>query len=171
MKNRIKILLVLPFLSVLLALSCKKDGLPKATQSGENTMAAKVNGKPWQKKACVSCTGGGTGLKVTYEDRDFFAVTGEDHDSGSRIALAISSLKSVGTYSLNSNNVDYARLFKLDDGTYYYTSLKNTGQVTITKLDIANQIISGTFDFTAEDVNNPANTIKVTDGRFDIKYY
>ncbi len=161
---------MLPFLSLLLAASCKKDGLPKATQTGENTMVAKVDGKLWQKKACVSCTGGGTGLIVSYEDRNFFGVTGEDHDSGSRIALSISSVKSVGTYNLSSKNLNYGRLFKIGSGPYYYTSTKNTGQVTITKLDLTNKIISGTFDFTAEDENNPANTIKVTDGRFDVKF-
>ena len=92
MKSKFKILLLMPFLSMLLAASCKKDDLPKATQTGANTMAAKVNGKVWQKKACVSCTGGGTGLIVTYEDRNFFAVTGEDHDFGLQIAIVIKSL-------------------------------------------------------------------------------
>ncbi|RYE25021.1 MAG: hypothetical protein EOP45_05220 [Sphingobacteriaceae bacterium] len=170
MKSRIKILLMLPFLFILLAISCKKDGLPKATQSGENTMAANVDGKPWQMKACVSCTGGGTGLIVTYEDRNFFAVTGEDHNFGLQIAIAIKSLKNVGIYNLSSRNLDFARLYKNNSAGYYYTTTKNVGQVTITKLDLTNQIISGTFDLTAEDESNPANTIKVTDGRFDVKF-
>ncbi|RYE13561.1 MAG: hypothetical protein EOP45_20990 [Sphingobacteriaceae bacterium] len=169
MKNR-RIPARLLLLIILIVSSCRKNGLPKATQTGENTMVAKVDGKLWQKKACVSCTGGGTGLIVSYEDRNFFGVTGEDHDSGSRIALSISSVKRVGTYNLSSKTLDYGRLFKIGSGPYYYTSTKNTGQVTITKLDLTNQIISGTFDFTAEDENNPANTIKVTDGRFDVKF-
>jgi len=49
MRNKVKFLFVLPLLSILLAASCKKDDVPKATQTGANTMAAKVNGKVWQK--------------------------------------------------------------------------------------------------------------------------
>jgi len=30
--------------------------------------------------------------------------------------------------------------------------------------------ISGTFEFTAEEVYNPASTISVTNGRFDVTY-
>ncbi|RYE16771.1 MAG: hypothetical protein EOP42_33395 [Sphingobacteriaceae bacterium] len=133
-------------------------------------MAAKVNGKAWQKKACTSCIGGGSALKVNYDDRDFFVVTGQDHDFGLDIAIVITSLKRTGTYTLSSRNLDYARLYKESDAKYYYTSTKNTGQVTITKLDLVNKIISGTFNLTAEDENNPVNTLKVTDGRFDVKY-
>ena len=46
-------------LIILIALSCKKgDHLPKPSQSGANMMAAKINGKIWQKKGCFSCIGG-----------------------------------------------------------------------------------------------------------------
>ncbi|MHB1176925.1 MAG: DUF6252 domain-containing protein [Daejeonella sp.] len=38
------------------------------------------------------------------------------------------------------------------------------GTVTITKLDTNNKIISGTFEFTAEDEKAPGNTIRVSDG-------
>lgn len=158
------------FLILLTSSSCKKDALPKATQTGANIMAAKVNGQVWEKKACWSCTGGGDGLIVNYEDRDFFAVTGQDPDQGLTIALAISSLKNIGVYQLSSRSLSFARVFKKDGGKYYYTSATNTGQVTITKLDLTNKIASGTFEFTAEDENNPANTIRVTDGRFDVTF-
>jgi len=122
------------------------------------------------KNACWSCSGGGSSLKVNYDDRDFFAVTGEDPDQSSKISLAISSLKSTGIFDLSSRNLNFGVLFNYGEVIYYYTSVKSIGKVTITKLDLANKIISGTFDFTAEDENNPANTIKVTDGRFDVKY-
>ena len=38
----------------------------------------------------------------------------------------------------------------------------------ITKLDIPNRIISGTFDFRAVRPN--CDTLRVSDGRFDIKF-
>lgn len=170
MKNKLKILLMLPFLSVLLADSCKKDDLPTATQTGANTMAAKVDGKVWQTKACVSCLGGGTALSINYDDRDFFGVSGQNRDQNIVITFVIKSLKSARPYYLMAQSNNYAQIYNSKDNSTYYTSNTNKGQVTITKLDLTNQIISGTFDFTAEDENNPANTIKVTDGRFDVKY-
>ncbi len=44
--------IILASIVLLLTISCKKDDLPKATQEGNNTMAAKVNGKVWQRKGC-----------------------------------------------------------------------------------------------------------------------
>ncbi|RYE20165.1 MAG: hypothetical protein EOP45_11510 [Sphingobacteriaceae bacterium] len=171
MKNRIKILLVLPFLFVLLAVSCKKDDLPKATQSGANTIAAKINGKAWQKKACTSCIGGGSALEVNYDDRNFFGVGGQNRDQNITISIIIKSLKSTGTYELTSQNLNYTEIYSSNDHITYSTSMKNKGRVIINKLDLTNHIISGTFEFTGEDENNPTNTIKVTDGWFDVKYY
>jgi len=43
-----------------------------------------------------------------------------------------------------------------------------TGQLTITKLDLQNRIISGTFYFDA--VNPAGDKVSVTDGRFDVKF-
>ncbi len=40
--------LVLFFISFTLILSCKKDGLTKATQNGANTFSCKINGKVFQ---------------------------------------------------------------------------------------------------------------------------
>jgi len=170
MKNKVKILFVLPLLSILLAASCKKDDLPKATQTGANMMAAKVDGKAWQTKACTSCIGGGTALSVNYDDRIFFGISGQNRDQNIVITLVIKSLKSTGVYELTTQTNNYVQFYNSKDIIKYYTSNTNKGTITITKLDLANKIISGTFDFTAEDENNPANTIKVTDGRFDVKY-
>ncbi|RYY30344.1 MAG: hypothetical protein EOP41_00820 [Sphingobacteriaceae bacterium] len=171
MKNKIKILIVLPFLFLLLITSCEKEGLPKATQTGANTMSCKVNGKVWQKKACVSCLGGGSALSLNYDDRDFFGISGQNRDQNITITLIINSLKKTRIYSSSTNGNNQAYLNNYNNGTYYSTSQSNKGTITVTKLDLNNKIISGTFEFTAEDENNPNNTIKVTDGRFDVKYY
>lgn len=47
MKTSITKLLFL-FISLHLILSCKKDGLTKATQKGANTFSCKINGKAFQ---------------------------------------------------------------------------------------------------------------------------
>jgi len=44
----------------------------------------------------------------------------------------------------------------------------NSGSINILRLDTINNIIAGTFYFDA--VNKEGDTIKVTDGRFDLKY-
>lgn len=170
MKSSIKLLFILPLLCILTAAACKKDDLPKATQTGENTMAAKLNGKAWVKKACASCIGGGTALRVNYEDRSFFGISGEDRDQNITITLVVPVLKKVGTYNLSSRETNFARLYNNNNNINYFSSNNNMGKITITKINLAEQIISGTFEFTAEDENNPANTVEVTDGRFDIKY-
>ncbi|MEJ7683715.1 MAG: hypothetical protein WKG06_38815 [Segetibacter sp.] len=43
----------------------------------------------------------------------------------------------------------------------------HTGQVIITKYDAANKIAAGTFNFTAQNVDNDS-IIHITDGRFDV---
>jgi hypothetical protein len=50
----------------------------------------------------------------------------------------------------------------------YLTSITSTGELTLKKFDTVNQIASGTFWFTA--VNNNGDTVKVTDGRFDVRF-
>lgn len=44
-----------------LNMACKKDKTNQPTQTGANKMYAKVNGVPWQKKACWGCISGGGG--------------------------------------------------------------------------------------------------------------
>ena len=83
-----------------------------------------------------------------------------------------------GTYLLNTNahhpggvtNYGYhvkRQLSPIDD---WITSAAQTGSVTLTRFDTVARVVSGTFEFNAENVMNPAQTISVTEGRFDIKY-
>lgn len=164
-------ILLLALLISSLGIACKKEKKDQPTQTGSNTMHAKVNGIPWQKKACWSCIGGGSGLSRNFDDRTSFYITGEDPDANSTLSLIIPSLKMTGAYELSTRILNYAQLNNYKTGTQrYYTSATNKGSVTITKLDINNKIISGTFEFSAEDEENNKNTIRVTDGWFDISY-
>jgi hypothetical protein len=97
-------------------------------------------------------------------------MTGQNKDQNMSVSLLIDNLKNLGNYKLSSQNTNYGRIFQSIPDINYYTSSTKNGIVTITKLDLNNKIISGTFEFTAEDEKNPANTIKVTDGWFDISY-
>ena len=152
--------------------ACKKDDSP--SQTGSNSMSAKVDGKSWSRKPCWECIGGGKGLRIDYDDRDYFALQGQDPDFGMTIEFAIYSMPGVGTYQLNSTyslsnkNINVALLFK--NNKEYTTTEQSTGVINITKVDLLKKIVSGTFTFTAEEEGNPANTIQVTDGRFDVTF-
>ena len=51
----------------------------------------------------------------------------------------------------------------------YVTNDTISGNLTITKLDLTNRIISGKFYFNGIDTASN-ETIKITDGRFDLHY-
>jgi len=79
------------------------------------------------------------------------------------------------TYTLNKNfddDGDYVgggayRPNTLDNGEYYTTS-SITGELTITRVDTSNSIISGTFWFDA--INAEGEVVEIRDGRFDYVY-
>ena len=161
--------LLLALLVCSLSMACKKDKKDQPTQTGANKMYAKVNGVPWQNKACWSCISGGGALDAVYEDGTLkFFVVGENNDQKVRVGIIIKELKTIGSYQLLTRDLNFAYIFK--NNIRHYTNINSLGTVTITKIDLTNKIISGTFEFTAEEENNPANTIKVTDGWFDIVY-
>ena len=49
-----------------------------------------------------------------------------------------------------------------------YTDILNTGQLTITRLDLNEQIISGTFYYNI--IDNKGDLRSVTNGRFDVTF-
>ena len=78
------------------------------------------------------------------------------------------NVKEEGEFDLSSPDdgaatfLDYPKCEYDRDSTVY-----REGKLTITKFDLENQIISGTFEFT---LTKPGcDTIKVTQGRFDMK--
>jgi len=81
-----------------------------------------------------------------------------------------------GTYMLNSN-VSFPSTFgygyfvkrKFAPLDEWVTTTTYTGSVTITKLDMVNKIVAGSFAFTAASISNISVPIQVTEGRFDLK--
>ncbi|RRJ91607.1 hypothetical protein EG240_05250 [Paenimyroides tangerinum] len=81
---------------------------------------------------------------------------------------------SKGTHPLNEVNPGYwgGGYIKGGPDSYLKVSLTNStyiGEMTITKFDLANEIVSGTFWF---DVQNPwtGEKIEVREGRFDTHF-
>ena len=141
--------------------------MPKPTQTGANNMYAKVNGQPWQPKGCI---GGCSQSFLIRYDQIKFSLTGGNIDQKIYIDIILSDLKTTGTYELSNQGSNYAYLYNNTENVRYYTTSNSRGSINITKLDKMNKIISGTFEFTAEDEDNPQHIVNVSSGWFDGKY-
>ncbi len=169
-------LLLLHFCYSLLFFSCQKEKLPKPTQEGKNTFGCKINGKNW-----VPSGGGGfSGIKPV--DGGFFeninTIYIRAYSKDESVQLYLRDVFNIGEYSLSSNTIPMPD--NLDPKSYglysvrkdnatstYITNTMHAGKVIISNRDTVNKIISGTFEFTA--VNSNGKTVKITDGRFDVK--
>ena len=173
-------------LTLTLTLSCcnkddnpfsSKDQLPPETQKGANTAGCLVNGEvfiPHQ-------VGLSPSLVCNYEFLDgqfYFNIAFSDSRNGSVKSVSVNhnkvSLQSGSIYNLNKNTVNDGD-FTGGGGTYfptlqnfYRTNSIKTGELKITRLDVSNSIISGTFWFDA--VNTAGETIQIRSGRFDMNY-
>jgi hypothetical protein len=181
--------IALCFLSlVLLSASCNKRGvapqselskLPAATQTGANTFGCLVNGKAFLPNGNIFA---GPALQCNYinlNGGNYFLISASSKSYPIVYAVAVRTdsltISQGQTTQLTGYNIegeadgDYS-IFNPPAYIYsYYTNKTVTGQLTITKLDPAKQILSGTFSFTAVDASR-GDTVKVTDGRFDMYY-
>ena len=153
---------------------CSSDELPKtlpaATQTGAGTFACTVNGKPF-----IDRSGGYFNCYYQYvEGEYYFAIQGRNKNEEMRTVVLSTTAKTIteGETLLLFENVDgnawgggkFTSSIFGDNASY--TNSQYTGELTITKLDFTNNIISGTFWF---DVENPytGETVQIRDGRFD----
>ena len=163
------------FFAVLL-ISCKSciteptpktelEKLPPATMEGKDTFGCLVNGKAWVTRVS-------TDVGAFYQSRVFQISAGIDEkerDQGITIAV-LSGIMQGNSYDL-SNDPEFEALYggTRPVGICFYDD-ENTliGQLTITKLDPINTIVSGLFEFTT--FVSGCDTIRVTNGRFDVHY-
>ncbi|MCO5253829.1 MAG: hypothetical protein M9892_05625 [Bacteroidetes bacterium] len=166
--------------------------LPPITTEGKNTFGCLVDGEllvPYPRKA----------IKDNFEGLYYSGVWGDEHHGSFHMFAAMDGIQGheskvinirlfnrvfdVGEYLLfndslnsgNTNTTDYnnASLRVYDEkGKSTFESWRvpnpNSGRLNILRLDTLNRIMAGTFYFDA--VNKEGDTIKVTDGRFDLKY-
>lgn len=156
---------------------CKKEsdapGLPAATQIGANTLGFYLNGEAWvPSKGFLGVpnldwyyepdyAGGGLSISASRllsdEDREYFT-------------LGSSHISSTGTYPINNYSNAGIIFFSLMDSCEIYSDDSLTycsGSLTITKLDTANAVISGTFWATMYSASCK-DTLRFTNGRFDL---
>lgn len=73
-----------------------------------------------------------------------------------------SSVNKLGNYTFSHTTIKYKN-------GYYSSDIINNGILSISKYDTINNIISGTFNFSAIDNNTFSETININEGRFDLK--
>ncbi len=143
------------------------EKLPAATQTGKNTFGCLVNGKAFVPTSSVDAT-------AVYQ-QGTLVVYGNLYNPFKTIGLTVNEqtygLISTTSYALTSYPDSYAdaSIQKSTSTVCDYQS-QNTfsGKLTITKIDRLLYVVSGTFEFST--VASSCDTLKVTNGRFDIKY-
>ena len=144
--------------------------LPPATQTGAGTFACYVNGKPF-----IDTSGGYFNCFYQFIDGEYyFGIQGADTVgmiTGVGLGTDKKQIDQGITYQLiepsdGNANGGTGITQSISSGTISYTNTIYTGELTITKLDFTNHIVSGTFWF---DVENPytGETIQIREGRFD----
>lgn len=141
------------------------DKLPPITQTGEDTFGCLVNGKAMVSNYSSYAT-------AIYQG-GFVQISGR-----MSIGNFIQSVKfiipdpfdiNVG-YQLGNNmkcRSEY-RNYINESICYYENNDTYEGEIIFSKIDKINFIISGTFEFST--VNENCDTVRITDGRFDIPY-
>jgi hypothetical protein len=146
------------------------DALPPITQTGENTFACLVNGKPFfsssGRRASYAAADGAYTLSISAWRND---------DIGLRsILLSCLDIKGgvkEGAFPLTTRmSGGYSAKYLIGGSRILdaRTSDESPGNLTITRFDLEEFIVSGTFEFSVKDGED--NTLNFTDGRFDLKF-
>ena len=176
-----------PLLFVPLALllaQCKKadqapaDQLPPATQTGAGTFGCLVNGQPWTPNGFVGLS---TNYAVTYDPGYLggalqvktYRYTGANDDVYQAMTFGAAGVTGPGAHAFplaGPNGIYYADYGQLAPCRYFGSlpvPLYQTGTLTLTRFDLTQGIVAGTFSFTM--VQAGCDTLKITQGRFDKK--
>lgn len=162
-------------LFLLILSGCNKDddsnpSLPPATQTGAGTFACYVNGKPF-----IDNSGGYFNCFYQYVDGGYhFAIQGKDRIGELSSLLIGTNNRTISegeVLTLVENQIGNAGaggFYRIpnSNGIGTYTNSEYTGELTITKFDFQNNVVSGTFWF---DLEHPVTgeRVEVRDGRFD----
>jgi hypothetical protein len=175
----LKTLLLFLLSFTLLSSSCKKQPvdqlslLPPATQTGANAFGCLVNGIALIPGNRSLVTGPLLSCGYAFSQHGYlFNITG-----GGKLRSGNFASVSIQTDSLKISEGETVPLTKfyvpgyacgsyLENLPTHITNDDARGQLMITHLDTIKQIVSGTFYFNA--VNTNGDTVKITNGRFDM---
>ena len=158
--------------------SCNKDDdkpkdpieeLPVATQTGKNTFGCLINGVPFivRNTSMQTAIYQGGGLLIGAQKNI--------NSNFSQVSISLSEsiignvLTENNSYLLNSDTMPKGEYYVENQNCFYFTSNNYIGNLSITKFDKINFVISGTFEFQSKS-NSCEGIINITNGRFDLQY-
>ena len=161
--------------------SCSKKvtELPAATNTGANTFGASINGTLWAPQG-YGIMSTAPILEASFAGNNSYVINARNFSkepTETEFEIYLKNVTAPGTYTLNANtdigpNRTASYIYYVERQVNpvheYITSSTTPGTVTITRLDISNHVLSGTFSFTGKEMSGGA-PIAVTDGRFDVK--
>ena len=171
-------------------LACKKDdtkinfSLPAVTQEGKNTFGFLLNEQAWVNYGRICFTFGcdDETLKGGYNSNGTLRINASRYlkkkgelATEEYFDIEIKSYKQLGTYLIDGTTQDeYIRFVREDRKnnsrkTYLVDSTKNPGILVVTQLDTVAMILSGSFEASLYNESNQADSIKISQGRFDIQ--
>ena len=127
--------------------------------------ACRINGQNWISKTDIY----NLGASIANDTLRFFG--GSGGLQADLIIFFIKDQQQGQTYLLNQPGVSLGSSFMAADPCLQRTIAENSisGALTLTKYDIAHKIVSGTFNCVIPIPQ--CDTLKITDGRFDIQYH
>lgn len=172
-------------ITIFIAFSCEKDlfnpeppnKLPPITMTGEHTFGCLVNREVWRPYIEGASIWDDPALNAKHDrgwvDCDQLFIGATRHLYGDD-SLHQTIIINVWCPVLGENNMTPLKGVFLDFhassicGYKYRVDTLSPYIVNITKLDTVNFIASGTFEFTAVNNECPEDTLRITEGRFDV---
>jgi hypothetical protein len=145
----------------------EEEKLPPPTQEGKMTFGCLVDGKAWIPKAGIIPPP----ISVSYNEitGQFGISVRRNLDNGLFQMLSVgNTFSNTGPYQLGFEEGMWADTI-CSTPTDLNTYRNFNGDIEITQVDFNSGIISGVFKFDAVG-DRCADTVKITKGRFDIKY-
>lgn len=164
--------------------------LPPETQTGANTFGCLVDGRLfYPRDGTFDIMGNNKAVRYagsassTYQYDEIYVANFKDGKPINYMYFHIHDLptKGVGEYVWKESNFNkgidglmqnylYVRAYDYTTSTWkWYTSYENSGKIIITRYDITNRIVSGTYSGKLRTADGK-ETIEVTQGRFDINW-
>lgn len=151
------------------------DQLPPMTTTGENTIGCLVNGEPFTDSGLMN------NFYQFVDGEYFLGISWEEGSTGNisygEIDIRRNEIIEGHTYFLNENSIqndftggsaNYIYINNSSSGEFQ-TNSTHFGYITFTRFDTNINIMSGTFQFEAEDINT-GEIISISNGRFDLTF-
>ena len=147
-----------------------KETLPPATQTGANTFGFLLNGQVWVPKGNDGYPNLSPYYDPNFNGQPEFDISCYRYVSTSErqaVGFFLRGISKVGIYHvMKGDSVSTAFFSAKCNYIYFDTTVYRRGSIQITKFNLP--VISGTFDFVM--CKTGCDTIKITQGRFDIKF-